>query len=324
MKLELSARLAALTVGGAMLLTACGGGGGVNLPTLSPSRTANVSPTATLPAVTPPTVTEPTVTLPTPSLPTRTTSVIAEPTSLPPTTSSPPTPTPTERTETSSPTATPTEPSPTPTEPTRTPTETTNPASPAPTPTTPETTAVAQPSAPSTTVPVESTATESEGVPAWVWWLLAAIVIALAIAVPVLLRRRRMDRWLEDFERARAEIVWLARELIPQLREIGSRQLAAGGIEVSSARIIATEDQLTALIASAPDDVTLERSRILRDALRDARTRLDAVASSGTDETLATDLDEVAGVLEAALATTGPTGTTAGTGPTPGPTDQPS
>jgi hypothetical protein len=171
---------------------------------------------------------------------------------------------------------------------------------------------------------VESTATESEGVPAWVWWLLAAIVIALAIAVPVLLRRRRMDRWLEDFERARAEIVWLARELIPQLRQIGSRELAAGGIEVSSARIIATEDQLTALIASAPDDVTLERSRILRDALRDARTRLDAVASSGTDETLATDLDEVAGVLEAALATTGPTGTTAGTGPTPGPTDQPS
>ncbi len=317
MKAELSARLAALTVGGAILLTACGGGGGVNLPTLSPSRTANVSPTASLPAVTQPTVTEPTVTLPTPSLPTRTTSGIAEPTSLPPTTTTPPTPTPTERTETSSPTATPTET-------TRTPTETTSPASPAPTPTTSETSAVAQPSAPSTTVAVGSTAAESEGVPAWVWWLLAAIVIALAITVPVLLRRRRMDRWLEDFERARAEVAWLARELIPQLRQIGSRQLAGGGIEVSSARIIAAEDQLTALIASAPDDVTLERSRILRDALRDARTRLDAVASSGTDETLATDLDDVAGELEAALATTGPTGTTAGTGPTPGPTDQPS
>ena len=76
---------------------------------------------------------------------------------------------------------------------------------------------------------------------------------------------------------------------------------------MSSARIVAAEDQLTALIASAPDDVTLDRSRILRDALRDARTRLDAVASSGTDEALATDLDGIAGELEAALATTGPT-----------------
>jgi hypothetical protein len=154
--------------------------------------------------------------------------------------------------------------------------------------------------------------------------LLAAIVIALAIAVPVLLRRRRMDRWLDDFARARAEVAWLAHELIPRLRQTGSSQLVAGGLEVSSARIVAAEDQLTALIASAPDDVTLDRSRILRDALRDARTRLDDVASSGTDEALATDLDEITGELEAALATTGPPATTGGAGPTPGPTDQPS
>ncbi|HEX5969796.1 MAG TPA: hypothetical protein VFY88_15060, partial [Intrasporangium sp.] len=191
-------------------------------------------------------------------------------------------------------------------------------------PTASETTAVAQPSVPSTTVASEGTAAESQGVPAWIWWLLAAIVVALAIAVPVLLRRRRMDRWLDDFARARAEVAWLAHEFIPRLRQTGSSQLVAGGLEVSSARIVAAEDQLTALIASAPDDVTLDRSRILRDALRDARTRLDAVASSGTDEALSTDLDEIAGELEAALATTGPPGTTGGAGPTPGPTDQPS
>ena len=312
MKLESSARFAALTVGAAILLTACGGGGEVNLPTLSPSRTANVSPTATLPTVTEPTLTEPTVTLPT-----RTTTT-AEPTSLPTVTTTPPAVIPTGPTQTSSPT----EPTSTPTEPTPTPEETTSQASQTPSPTASETTTVAQPSGPSTTVAAESTAGESQGVPAWVWWLLAAIVIA----VPVLHRRRRMDRWLEDLARARAEVAWLARELIPQIRQIGSHQLAAGGLEVSSTRIVAAEDQLTALIASAPDDVTLERSRILRDALRDARTRLDAVASSGTDEALAADLDEIAGELEAALATTGPTGTTGGAGPrpgsTPGPTDQ--
>lgn len=317
MKLEPSARVAALTVGAAILLTACGGGGEVNLPTLSPSRTANVSPTVTAPTATLPTVTGPAVTPPTVTLPTRTTSGTAEPTSLPTTTTTR-APTPTEPTQTSSPT----EPTATPTEPTPTPAETTSQASQTPSPTASETTAVAQPSVPSTTVAAESTAGESQGVPAWVWWLLAAIVIALAIAIPVLLRRRRMDRWLDDFARARAEVTWLARELIPQLRHTGSSQLVAGGLEMSSARIVAAEDQLTALIASAPDDVTLDRSRILRDALRDARTRLDAVASSGTDEALATDLDGIAGELEAALATTGPT--TGGAGPTPGPTGQPS
>ena len=316
MKLELPTRLAALTLGGALLLTACSGDGGVSLPTLSPTRTATASPTAALPTLTEPTVTGPTVTPPTRTVPTRTESETAEPTSPPPTTTTPPAVTPTGPTETSSPA----EPTATPTEPTPKPTETTSPESPA--PTTSETTAVTQPSVPSTTVAAESTAAESQGVPAWVWWLLAAIVIALAIAVPVLIRRRRMDQWLADFAKARAEVAWLAHELIPRLRQTGSSQLVAGGLEVSSARIAAAEDQLTALIASAPDDVTLDRSRILRDALRDARTRLGEVASSGSDETLATALDEIAGELEAALATTGPLGTTGEAGPTPGSTDQ--
>ena len=237
MKLELPARLAALTLGGALLLTACSGDGGVSLPTLSPTRTATASPTAALPTLTEPTVTGPTVTPPTRTVPTRTESETAEPTSPPPTTTTPPAVTPTGPTETSSPA----EPTATPTEPTPKPTETTSPESPA--PTTSETTAVTQPSVPSTTVAAESTAAESQGVPAWVWWLLAAIVIALAIAVPVLIRRRRMDQWLADFAKARAEVAWLARELIPQLRQIGSRQLAAGGIEVSAARILAADDQ---------------------------------------------------------------------------------
>ena len=314
MKQKVSASLAALTVGGAILFTACQGGGEVSLPTLSPSRTAELSPTVTaptaaLPTVTVPTVTSPTVTRPTPTLPTRTTSESAEPTTTNPG------PTPTEPAQTTSPG----EPTATPTEPTPSPTETT-PESPTPSPTTSETTAVAQPTSPSTTVAAESTSAESQGVPAWVWWLLAAILIALAIAVPVLLRRRRMDRWLDDFANARAEVAWLAHELIPRLRQTGSRQLVAGGLEVSSPRILAAEDQLTALIASAPNDVTLDRSRILRDALRDARMRLEDVPSSGTDETLATELDEIAGELEAALATTDDA---SGASPTPGATDQP-
>jgi hypothetical protein len=154
-----------------------------------------------------------------------------------------------------------------------------------------------------------------------VWWLLAAIVIALAIAIPVLLRRRRMEQWLAELNAARSEMVWLARELIPTLRETGSREQAAGAWAVSSGRVVAAEDKLTALNGSAPDDVTRERSRILRDSLRGARERLDTVVASGTDETLATDLDDIAGEIEAALSTTAPTGPAGGpSSPTGGPT----
>ena len=320
MKLQSPTRAAALALGGALLLTSCGGGGSVNLPTANPSRTTSESATVALP-----TASLPTVTLPTVTLPTRTTSAIeptAEPTTEPtaepttePTTEPSPTSTAVPTTE-PSPAPTTTEPSPTPTESTATPSETTE--SETPSPTSSETTAVAQPTSTSTSVPAEGTGAESEGVPAWVWWLLAAIVVALAIAIPVLLRRRRMDAWLAELAKARSQVEWLARSLIPELRESGSREQAAGGWAVSSAQVVATEDRLTALTASAPDDVTRERSRILRDAVRSAGERLGAVTATGTDENLATDLDDIAGELEAALAATGPSGATGGPASTPG------
>jgi hypothetical protein len=93
----------------------------------------------------------------------------------------------------------------------------------------------------------------------------------------------------------------LARDLVPELRRSGSREQAAGGWAVSSARVGTLEDRLTALTATAPDDPALQRATTLRDAVRASRTRLDALATPGTDQSLSTELDAVVTDLESAL-----------------------
>ena len=303
MNLQLVTRVVALTAGGVLALTACGAGGGTNLPTLEPSRIQSAVPSVTSPTLTLPTLT-----------PSRTVgSSTTEPTATEPTTtSSEPEPT------SSEPLPTSIEPSPTSTEqatPTTAATTSTSTSTEPSTTTTAPTTATA---AGTTSVGAEAAAEQTSGVPAWVWWVLALVVVALAITL--LVRRRRREQWLTDLASARAEVEWFARSLIPDLRATGARERAAGGWTVSAGRILSTEDRLTALGGSAPDETARERAMILRDAVRGARERLDALGTFGTDDTLPTDLDAIAGELEAALATTSPETTSGPTGPS-GPTD---
>ena len=85
---------------------------------------------------------------------------------------------------------------------------------------------------------------------AWPWWLLVAALIAVAVAVPLLLAaRRRRSSWNTQLTAATGEIVWFAGQLIPQLQRDGSRDQVAGAWQVT-------------------------RARHLRDAVRDARTRI--------------------------------------------------
>ncbi|MBA2955910.1 hypothetical protein GON03_16360 [Nocardioides sp. MAH-18] len=189
------------------------------------------------------------------------------------------TPTPSQPpTESPTPSATPTEtPSPTPAE---TPSETAA-ESPTPTPT-----------------PTESdTAEEDAGMPAWLWWLLAAAVIAGAIAIPLVMRTRRRTAWQQGIAKGEADLAWLSRQLVPQLRTGAAAWTAS-----SAARITATEDRLTRLADEAADDAGRARAIALRDAARNARHRLDALPA---DPTVAGPvLDEVSASLEAVLAPT--------------------
>ena len=70
--------------------------------------------------------------------------------------------------------------------------------------------------------------------PSWVWWLLLALLIAaLAIGIPLLLRSRRRAAWLAQLSAAEAEAIWFARELIPELkarRQPGARRRGVGRV----------------------------------------------------------------------------------------------
>ena len=142
--------------------------------------------------------------------------------------------------------------------------------------------------------------------PAGVWWLLAALVAGLAIGVPLVVRSRRRRAWQSDFATSQAEATWLTRELLPGLRRAGSREQVAGGWAVSSARVGALEDDLTALEATAPTDSHRARARALRDAVRAARVRVEALVVPGSDESTSAVLDGVINDLELALRPAGP------------------
>jgi hypothetical protein len=163
--------------------------------------------------------------------------------------------------------------------------------------------------APRTTTKVEAapsaapaTATaDSTGVPSWVWWLLGALVAVVAIAVPLLLRANRRRRWQTDFQTAEAEAAWFARALIPELRRAGSPDQLAGAWAVGSSRVSALEDRLTALEATAPDEDSRARARRLRNPVRHAHGRLNALITTGDVATLWQDLDPATAEIEAAL-----------------------
>jgi hypothetical protein len=149
----------------------------------------------------------------------------------------------------------------------------------------------------------EAGASDDEGLPTWAWWLLAAVLLAAGGLTWVLIARsRRRGAWQEQLQAAEADVAWLARELLPQLRGAGSLDRATGGWQVALPRVAAAEDQLTVLESTAPSDVAGARARALRDAVRQARARMERLASEGPEDVWALDVDDAIGELEAALA----------------------
>jgi hypothetical protein len=169
------------------------------------------------------------------------------------------------------------------------------PATPTPTPTAAQTEAVTP------------TSSDTSSTPAWLWWLIGAIVLAVAVVSAFLIRRNnRKQAWADKLSSSEADVAWFARELIPHLSQAPSVQQMAGGWRISSDRVIAAEDRLTSLEAAAIDDVGRGQARTLRDAVREARARLDALAVGGDMATALSQLQGAAGELEAALASVSP------------------
>ncbi len=249
------------------LLAGCGGAGsGSGAGPVLPSRTGTLRPTAT-----------PSLPAPSRSRPS-TSSAPVEPS----TSSAPVEPS---TSETSSRPTSPTSPARTTSAPTSAPTKTTgeNP--------TPSDTLSTSPTASSSTTPSpseEPASTGSTGTPSWVWWLLGALVVAAAVAIPLLVRASKRRRWRAELAEAEGEVGWFARVLLPGLQVAASPAEVRGGWGVGQARVAAVEDRLTALAASAPDDAgqtravdaarrrpsgsgTDRRARGIREGGRDAR-----------------------------------------------------
>jgi len=131
--------------------------------------------------------------------------------------------------------------------------------------------------------------------------LLGAIVVAVAVIVPLLLRARRRQVWHDDLAAAEREIAWLARSLVPGLRRAASPDEAVGAWSVEASRVSALEDRLTELAATARDEAGRSRALGLRDAVRGAGRQLNVLVGARQFNTLAYDLDAVAAELEAAL-----------------------
>jgi hypothetical protein len=158
-----------------------------------------------------------------------------------------------------------------------------------------------QESSESTAPPSDGDQADDENVPAGLWWLLGAVALGAVAAVPLVVRARRRAAWRRQLSEAEGELGWLARELLPGLRHVGSREQVAGGWSVALPRVAAAEDRLTVLEASAYDDGSRERARALRDASRLARARMDQLVGPGAHDTWSLDLDAIMADLAAAL-----------------------
>jgi hypothetical protein len=140
-----------------------------------------------------------------------------------------------------------------------------------------------------------------EGIPTWVWWLLAALLLGFAVAIPLVVRARRRNTWGQALVAEEGEIAWFARELLPELRRGGSVEQMAGGWAVGRTRVTAAEDRLTVLESTAPDDIGRERTRSLRDAVRRANAGMTQLTGPGPYDERALDLDVIIDDLEHAL-----------------------
>ncbi len=143
----------------------------------------------------------------------------------------------------------------------------------------------------------DSGTTEDSGTPPWVWWLLAAAGLAAVIAAFLVPRSRRRSAWRAELAAAEGEATWLSRELLPQLQQVRSREELAGAWQVSAGRVVATEDQLTGLEPTAPDEAGRSRVLELRAAVRDARRGVETLVVSGEATALARDLGAIAARL---------------------------
>ncbi|HEY3088672.1 MAG TPA: hypothetical protein VGJ59_11485 [Jatrophihabitantaceae bacterium] len=160
---------------------------------------------------------------------------------------------------------------------------------------------------PSTQATAAASGSTSSSPPAWLWWLIGALVLTAAVVTGLLLRKRSRKRaWAENLTATKDDVAWFARELIPRLEQAPTAQQIAGGWRMEADRVVAVEDRLTMLEAAAVDDVGRNQARSLRDAVRGSRTRLTTLDTTDDRVAAVNLLRATATDLETALASVDP------------------
>lgn len=129
---------------------------------------------------------------------------------------------------------------------------------------------------------------------------MAALVVASAVAIPLLMAASRRRKWRADLATAEQDVGWFVQVLLPELRQAGSAAGVRGGWGVGEPRVAAVEDRLTELAASARDEAGRARAVALRDAVRRSRERIRALAESGAVD-VSHDLAAISAELSATL-----------------------
>lgn len=131
-------------------------------------------------------------------------------------------------------------------------------------------------------------------------WLLLALGLATGLVL-LIVRSRRRSAWSKDLATATDEVQWFARDLLLQLQSVSSPEQVAGGWAVGAPRIVAVEDRLTALEATAPSESDRAQTVALRDAVRQAREEMERGVAPGSPPPLPQELAAIAARLESAL-----------------------
>jgi len=145
-----------------------------------------------------------------------------------------------------------------------------------------------------------------DGVPPWVWALLAAGLVALILGAWWLQRRNTRQTWEDGLAAATADAEWIVRRLVPDLAGEPAPQQRALAWGAAAQHVGALEEQLAALAAAAPDPQAAARAGALGDAVRQAHGRLDRMLVTEDQTDLTDRLWAVARDLDEAVAATRP------------------
>jgi len=135
-----------------------------------------------------------------------------------------------------------------------------------------------------------------------VWWVIAAAGLGVALAViAVAMRHHRRQAWSQRFAEARNEVRWVSQTLVPSLALEPSTAQMMQNWQPASARVMAAEDKLARLEATAPDPRHAANVRALRDALVSSRVHVNELVASPDVAVARAGLGNIAAALGNAL-----------------------